>query len=64
MDKLKSIDLPVHLIWAMNDKFQSWEISGQILEKTFSQVRISKIENCGHYAQVDANEEYVEKLLS
>ena len=30
----------------------------------FSNVRVSKIENCGHYLQVDANDEFVEQLLS
>jgi pimeloyl-ACP methyl ester carboxylesterase len=64
MEKLKGIELPVHLIWAMNDKFQSWEISGKILESTFSNVRVSKIENCGHYLQIDANDEFVDTLLS
>jgi pimeloyl-ACP methyl ester carboxylesterase len=64
MEKLKKIKLPVHLIWAMNDKFQSWEVSGRILENTFTNVRISKIENCGHYLQIDANDEFVDRLLS
>jgi pimeloyl-ACP methyl ester carboxylesterase len=64
MEGLKRINLSVHLIWAMNDKFQSWEISGKILESTFSNVRVSKIENCGHYLQIDANDEFVKLLLS
>lgn len=64
MSKLKSIDVPAHLVWAMSDQFQSWETSGTILEKSFSNVRVSKIENCGHFLQVDANEEFVDKLLS
>ncbi|WP_373497418.1 alpha/beta fold hydrolase [Aquiflexum sp.] len=64
MSKLKNIDVPVHLIWAMSDQFQSWESSGRILEKSFSNVRVSKIENCGHFLQLDANEEFVDKLLN
>lgn len=64
MEKLKGTKLPIHLIWAMDDKFQSWEISGKILESTFSNVRVSKIENCGHYLQIDANNEFVDTLLS
>lgn len=64
MEKLKNIKLPVHLLWAMEDKFQSWEASGKILESTFSNIRISKIEKCGHYLQIDANDEFVERLLS
>jgi hypothetical protein len=48
----------------MNYKFQSWEIYGTILEKTFSDIRVSKIENCGHYLQTDTNDEFVEKLFS
>lgn len=64
MPKLGEVDLPVHLIWAMNDKFQSWEVSGTILEGTFKKVRVSKIENCGHYLQVDAPSDYVALLLS
>ena len=64
MEKLKDVKLPVHLLWAIDDKFQSWEVSGKILESSFSNVRVSKIENCGHYLQVDANDEFVEQLLS
>ncbi len=64
MEKLKDVKIPVHLLWATDDKFQSWEVSGKILESTFSNVRISKIENCGHYLQIDANEEFVTKLIS
>jgi pimeloyl-ACP methyl ester carboxylesterase len=64
MEKLKDVTLPVHLLWAMDDKFQSWEVSGKILESTISNIRISKIENCGHYLQIDANDEFVKRLLS
>lgn len=64
MDRLKTIELPIHLIWAMNDKFQSWEVSGKILQDSFKNVRVSKIENCGHYIQIDANDEFVAALLS
>lgn len=64
MEKLKDVNLPVHLLWAMDDKFQSWEVSGKILESTFSNIRISKIEKFGHYLQIDANDEFVERLLS
>lgn len=64
MKELKKINLSIHLIWAMNDKFQSWEKSGKILEGTFKNVRVNKIENCGHYLQIDANDEFVNVLLS
>jgi pimeloyl-ACP methyl ester carboxylesterase len=64
MEKLKQVKLPVHLIWAMDDKFQSWELSGRILENTFPNVRVSHIQNCGHYLQLDAKDEYVSLLLS
>jgi pimeloyl-ACP methyl ester carboxylesterase len=64
IEKLKNVKLPVHLIWAMDDKFQSWEKSGKILENSFSNVSVSKIENCGHYIQIDANDEFVLTLLS
>ncbi|MCG9875946.1 MAG: alpha/beta hydrolase [Leptospiraceae bacterium] len=64
MEKLKSISLPVHLIWAMNDKFQSWENSGTILENTFKNVRVTKINDCGHYLQLEKNDLYVKELIS
>ncbi len=64
MSKLKNINVPVHLIWAMSDRFQSWETSGTILEKSFKNLRVSKIENCGHFMQMDAKDEFVDKLLS
>lgn len=64
MSDLAKVSLPVHLIWGMDDRFQPWEVAGKILEGTFSDVRVTQIENCGHFLQLDAAEEYVEALFS
>ncbi|MEM8896808.1 MAG: alpha/beta hydrolase [Bacteroidota bacterium] len=64
MPALAKVSLAVHLIWAMNDRFQPWEVAGKILEKTFTSVKITQIENCGHFLQLDAPDDYVEALFS
>ncbi len=61
--QLSQVNLPVHLIWGMDDKFQPWEVSGQKLLSSFKYVKVSKMDNCGHYLQLDQPERYVELLL-
>ncbi|MEL6193606.1 MAG: alpha/beta hydrolase [Bacteroidota bacterium] len=64
MSALAKVSLPVHLIWGMGDRFQPWEGAGKILKGTFSEVRVTHIDNCGHFLQLDAPENYVETLFS
>ena len=63
MELLSKTKLSVDLIWAMNDKFQPWSESGIKLESVFNNCRVFKINNCGHFLQIDAFEEYTELLL-
>jgi pimeloyl-ACP methyl ester carboxylesterase len=64
MAKLKLLKLPVHLLWAMDDPFQPWEKSGRILAEVFPHATVTKINNCGHYLQLDAGDEYFDKLMN
>ncbi len=64
MSALAKVSLPVHLIWGMDDRFQRWEGAGKILEGTFSDVRVTQIDTCGHFLQLDAPEDYWEALFS
>ncbi|MEM7510539.1 MAG: alpha/beta hydrolase [Bacteroidota bacterium] len=64
MSALAKVSLPVHLIWGMDDRFQPWEVAGKILEKTFTSVKATHIDTCGHFLQLDAPEDYVEALFS
>lgn len=64
MKVLAEVTLPVHLVWGMNDTFQPWEIAGKTLEATFENVRVTTIDNCGHYLQLDACEAYIDAVLN
>ncbi len=63
MGKLSGVSTPVHLVWAMNDRFQPWAKAGRILEDTFRDVKVTKINKAGHYLQIDAFEDYVNAIL-
>ncbi|NOZ46369.1 MAG: alpha/beta hydrolase [Chlorobi bacterium] len=64
MELLSSVSIPVHLVWAMSDRFQHWSKAGRTLENTFKDVKVTKIENCGHYLQLDAPDKYLDSILS
>ena len=64
MEVLKKVTLPVHLVWAMQDPNQPWEGPGSILSNTFKNVTVNKIEQSGHFLQIDAEKEYLALLLN
>ncbi|MFC1233484.1 alpha/beta fold hydrolase [Vibrio sp. F74] len=63
MEALKKVNLPVNLIWAMQDPNQPWTGPGSILSNTFKNVTVDKIDQAGHFLQIDAEEEYLKLLL-
>ena len=63
MKALKKVSLPVNLIWAMQDPNQPWEGPGSILLNTFKNVTVNKIEQAGHFLQIDAEKAYLKLLL-
>jgi pimeloyl-ACP methyl ester carboxylesterase len=62
MAALSEVKLPVDLVWAMKDKFQPWDKAGMTLNKTLTNSEVFKIENCGHFLQIDAFEDYTQIL--
>lgn len=64
MKKLSKVTIPLHLIWAMQDPNQPWDGPGKILKEAFKTVRVSQIENAGHFLQLDTPEEYFKLLIS
>ena len=62
MSYLSKIKVPVDLIWAMNDKFQPWEKSGQEIKNAVKHSQFIPIQKCGHFLQIDASEEYIQLL--
>ncbi len=62
MEALSKIQIPVDLVWGMNDKFQPWNKSGLTLKSTIKNSQVFQIENCGHFLQIDAFEEYLKIL--
>ena len=63
MDKLAQVQTPVHLVWAMKDPFQSWDKPGSILENTLTNVKVTRVEDSGHFVPLDATEDYVKAIL-
>jgi len=64
MDALARVNIPVHLVWGMKDRFQPWAKAGKTLETTFKNVSVTQLDNCGHYLQLDAFEDYPEVILN
>ncbi|PSW15788.1 hypothetical protein C9J01_01875 [Photobacterium rosenbergii] len=64
MTSLRNVKTPTHLIWAMQDPHQPWDGPGVLLKKTLNVIKVSKIEQSGHFLQLDAKDEYLKHLLS
>lgn len=64
MAALASVQLPVHLVWAMNDPNQPWETTGTILQKALPNHRITPLKNTGHFLQLDNPEQYLAAILN
>ncbi len=62
MNSLQKCRLHVHLIWGLKDRFQPWEGPGKLLESTFENAVVTKID-AGHYLQLDVPEIYLEALM-
>ncbi len=63
MEKLKSVGVPIDLIWAMNDPYQPWHGSGILLNQIFPKARVVHLQQAGHFLQIDAPEKYSAALL-
>ena len=64
MKKLSQVKTKVHLIWAMNDPFQTWKKSGQILADTLPNIMVSELHKTSHFLQLDNSDFYIKVLLS
>ncbi len=64
MKLLSSVKIPVHLIWGVDDPFLPWSKSGQILEKAFKRVKVTRLKKAGHFLMLDAPERFLAALLS
>lgn len=64
LEGLKSVQVPVHLVWGMADPNQAWSKSGQILKDHLPHCRITQLERAGHFLMLDSEDRYVESLLA
>ncbi|GAA4842011.1 alpha/beta hydrolase [Algivirga pacifica] len=63
LGKLSLVNVPVQLVWAMDDIYQPWGISGVMLKEAFPKATVTQIHNCGHFLQIDDVDSYTEALL-
>ncbi|WP_430905935.1 alpha/beta fold hydrolase [Maribacter sp. 2-571] len=64
MELLSKVEIPVDLIWAMNDSFQPWHGPGTTLTSVLTDCEVFKIENCGHFLQLETEREYCDILFN
>lgn len=61
--RLKTINIPVQLIWGMQDPHQSWERAGKRYLEAFPQAAVTRIEDAGHFLQLEKEAEYWDALM-
>lgn len=61
--QLAKFDKPVQLIWGMRDVFQTWSAVGERYRKIWPHARVAKLEDAGHFLQLDCPVEYSQSLL-
>jgi pimeloyl-ACP methyl ester carboxylesterase len=47
------VNLPVHLIWGMADKFQPWTGPGEVLQQKMPQAEVVQLLGVGHYVPME-----------
>ncbi|MDJ0762617.1 MAG: alpha/beta hydrolase [Myxococcota bacterium] len=62
MEALRRVNLPVHLVWGMQDPNQPWDGPGRILRETFPTAKITQLPHAGHFLQIDSPGEYVDAI--
>ncbi len=61
--KLSRFDKPVQLVWGMRDVYQTWSAVGKRYNKIWPNARIAKLEDAGHFLQLDSPVEFSQSLL-
>lgn len=63
MPALARVGSSVHLLWAESDPNQPWAGPGQILAQTWPDSSVTKLEQAGHFLQIDDPQSYVDALI-
>ncbi|WP_019025777.1 alpha/beta fold hydrolase [Colwellia piezophila] len=63
MIQLRNVNLPVHLVWGLDDPNQQWKGPGLLLSKIFPSAKITKLPNVGHFLQLESTQSYVSAIL-
>ena len=61
--QLRTLSIPVQLIWGMKDHYQPWRRVGMRLSQALPSPQIVQIDNCGHYVPLE-NPEVLSKALT
>lgn len=51
--RLPALQIPVDLVWGLEDPFQSWEVVGQRLQAALPAARVTLLGACGHFAPLE-----------
>jgi 2-hydroxymuconate-semialdehyde hydrolase len=60
---LRSLELPIQIVWGLQDPFQNWATAGRRLRALLPQAHIERFEACGHFPPLECPEELVAALL-
>ena len=60
---LRSLQLPVQIVWGLQDPFQRWTTAGRRLRELLPQAHVDRFETCGHFPPLECPEELVAALL-
>jgi pimeloyl-ACP methyl ester carboxylesterase len=61
---LASLSVPVQLLWAAQDRFQTWENVGQRLAALLPEPRVDLVKDAGHFLPLERPREYAQALLA
>ena len=60
---LRRLELPVQIIWGLQDPFQRWTTAGRRLRELLPQAHVDRLEGCGHFPALEQPEALVDVLL-
>lgn len=60
---LRSLELPIQIVWGLQDPFQRWTTAGRRLRELLPQAQVDRFEACGHFPPLECPQELVAALL-
>lgn len=62
-DRLPALEMPVDLVWGLEDPFQPWDPVGRRLQAMLPPARVTRLEGCGHFTPLECPQRLCSALL-